>query len=250
MIFSILLPCFNEVLALPKVLADLESLLHALRSGLSHAPEILGQKILSLEVLFIDDGSTDGSADLIENWMRSQDSEWNLRLLRQRKNLGYGSALIRGISEAQGSWVGIYDCDATLDPKNLFDLGKSLRVHDIMGIGLRLHPNAEMPLHRKIGNQFFVVLVHLLYGDCPKDLTSGMRVLNRQWGIDRLPLLGPGLDFTLRLSLLALREKAGISEVEVPYRVRMGRSKLSALREGWKFLMTIFYFRCRVLKHV
>jgi hypothetical protein len=99
---------------------------------------------------------------------------------------------------------------------------------------------SEMPLVRRVGNLLFANLVSLLGAYRITDSSSGMRIVRRE----ALPLLYPlpdGLNFTPVMSTRALHEGIRWREVPIPYRERVGRSKLSVVRDGMRFLHTIVW---------
>jgi hypothetical protein len=99
---------------------------------------------------------------------------------------------------------------------------------------------SEMPLVRRIGNFIFANLVSLLANHRISDSSSGMRVIRR----DALPRLYPlpdGLNFTPVMSTRALHEDVCWKEVPIPYKERVGRSKLSVVHDGMRFLRTIVW---------
>jgi hypothetical protein len=100
-------------------------------------------------------------------------------------------------------------------------------------------PGSEMPLVRTIGNRIFAWILGALARRSVKDTASGMRVIRRD-ALDDLYPLPDGLHFTPAMSARALLEdKLRLVEVPMPYAERVGRSKLSVLRDGVRFLSVI-----------
>src|SRR5688572_31349454 len=95
--FSIVVPAYNEQGA---VVATLERALEAAR-GLDVGP---------VEVILVDDGSTDKTAELAAGVP-------GVRVLRHERNRGYGAAIKTGFAAAKGSWLGFLDADGTCDPR-------------------------------------------------------------------------------------------------------------------------------------
>jgi hypothetical protein len=92
---------------------------------------------------------------------------------------------------------------------------------------------------RIIGNQIFAMLLGVLSKRAVRDTASGMRVLRREALADLYPL-PTGLHFTPAMSARALLEgKLRLVEVSMPYAERVGRSKLSVVRDGVRFLDVI-----------
>lgn len=97
-----------------------------------------------------------------------------------------------------------------------------------------------MPWVRRLGNGFFAGLLSLLSAERVADSASGMRVIRRQ----ALPCLYPlpdGLNFTPVMSTRALHENLTVAEVPIPYQERMGRSKLSVVNDGQRFLSSMLW---------
>jgi hypothetical protein len=95
-----------------------------------------------------------------------------------------------------------------------------------------------MPRIRRVGNWLYAMLLGALSGRAVEDTASGMRVLRR----DALPALYPlpdGLHFTPAMSARAVMNDLPIVEIPMTYEERVGRSKLSVLRDGVRFLRSI-----------
>jgi hypothetical protein len=98
--------------------------------------------------------------------------------------------------------------------------------------------STEMPAIRRLGNTMFARLLTLIGRTVVTDSASGMRVFRR----DVLNLLSPlpdGLNLTPVMSTRAVHERITVAEVPIPYRERVGDSKLSVARDGMRFLQTI-----------
>ena len=100
-------------------------------------------------------------------------------------------------------------------------------------------PDSEMPLVRTIGNRIFAWILGALSKRIVKDTASGMRVIRRD-ALESLYPLPDGLHFTPAMSARALLEdKLNLVEVPMPYSERVGRSKLSVMKDGIRFLTVI-----------
>jgi hypothetical protein len=95
-----------------------------------------------------------------------------------------------------------------------------------------------MPRVRQIGNLVWANLLSFLGNRRVADPASGMRVLRRT-ALERLYPLPDGLNFTPVMSTRALHESLRVVEVPIAYHERVGRSKLSIVRDGTRFLTTI-----------
>lgn len=106
---SLVIPCYNEAETLGSVLDEVTK---------------LASDSLALELIVVDDCSTDGSADRAEKFSEEHPE---IRVLRHSVNRGKGAALRTGFAAATGDFVGVQDADMEYDPR---DYIKMLRVAD------------------------------------------------------------------------------------------------------------------------
>lgn len=187
----------------------------------------------AVEVIAVDDGSTDGS--LAE--ARAVDG---VRVLSHGANRGYGAALRTGFEAARGAWLAFLDADGTCDPAALAGMLAKARSEgwDVV-VGARLHEGACMPPVREAGNRLFRALLRLAGVRGVTDVASGIRVLSRE-AYRRMAPLPSGMSFTPAMSARALLDPAlSIGEVPVPYAERVGSSKLCPLCDGMMFMRVI-----------
>src|SRR5882724_9884051 len=99
---SIVIPVYNEEENLPPLWAELHEVLEGLH--------------LSFEVVFVDDGSRDRSAELIRGF---RDADARVRLVRLKANAGETAAVDAGFKAARGTWVVTMDADLQNDPQDI-----------------------------------------------------------------------------------------------------------------------------------
>ncbi len=222
---SIVIPAYNEEGAIQAVLDRMRTVAPALREA----------GLREWEIIVVDDGSRDRTAEIVAAYPE-------VRLIRHPVNRGYGAALKTGFAQARGEWLAFLDADATYPPEALPELyrvacaqGADLVVGSRMG-----GADSEMPLVRRVGNWGFAVLLRLLGGTAVSDSASGMRLLRREI-LERLYPLPDGLNFTPAMSARAIYENLRVIEVPIPYRERLGQSKLHPLRDGVRFLHAIVW---------
>ena len=222
-VLSVVIPAYNE----EKGIADIARRVLAVREGLSNVG-------VSLELLVVDDGSRDKTAQIASNIE-------GVRLIRHPKNQGYGAALKTGFGEASGELIGFLDADGTYPPEYFPQLCvEAINGTDLV-IGSRMAgAESKMPLTRRVGNLFFATLLSLLSHQHVTDSASGMRVFKREV-LERLYPLPDGLNLTPVMSTRALHEGIKIAEVPIPYSERVGRSKLSVIRDGRIFLQSMVW---------
>ena len=191
--------------------------------------------IRRLDVIVVDDGSKDRTAERVATYP-------DVQLIQHPTNRGYGAALKTGLNAGRADLLAFLDADGTYPPESFPDLCRAIveRNADLI-IGSRmLGRDSEMPLVRRIGNTIFATLLSIVGSRRISDSASGMRVL-RQEALDTLYPLPDGLDFTPAMSTRAVYEGVRMVEVPIPYKERIGRSKLNPLKDGVRFLRSILW---------
>ena len=224
-VLSVVIPAYNEEGGIAQIIERV----------LSTRPGLADVGVDDLELIVVDDGSHDGTAAVTTRYPK-------VRLIRHPTNRGYGAALKTGFSRARGNLLGFLDADGTYPPEHFPELCRVALEEDAdLVIGSRMAgAESEMPLVRRIGNFVFANLVSLLGNHRVSDSSSGMRVIRRE-ALPHLYPLPDGLNFTPVMSTRALHEDICWREVPIPYEERVGRSKLSVVRDGMRFLSTIVW---------
>lgn len=224
-ILSVVIPAYNEERGIEAIIERVLAQREPLRAS----------GIDELEVIVVDDGSADRTAERVQRYPE-------VRLIRHPVNRGYGAALKTGFSAARGELLAFLDADGTYPPEHFPELcGVLVRDGTDIVIGSRmLGSDSEMPLVRRIGNMLFAALLSLVGKRRVWDSASGMRVFKRS-ALAALYPLPDGLDFTPAMSTRALYENLAMVEVPIPYRERVGRSKLNVAKDGLRFLRSIVW---------
>lgn len=221
---SIVIPAFNEE---DGIQAIIERVI-AVRPGLVK----IGIEILDLIV--VDDGSHDRTSEIVAACPGA-------RLIRHSTNKGYGAALKTGFQAATGDLVGFLDADGTYPPEYFPLLCRAAMDGADLVVGSRRSgASSEMPFLRRIGNLIWATLVSLLSGRRVADPASGMRVFRAEILRNLYPLPN-GLNFTPVMSTRAVHEGVCLVEVPIPYKERLGQSKLNIITDGLRFLRTIIW---------
>lgn len=220
---SVVIPALNE----EDGIADIIERVLAIKEPLAEAG------VQNLELIVVDDGSQDRTPDIVAGYPE-------VVLVKHPVNQGYGAAIKTGFRQARGNLLAFLDADGTYPPEYFPHLCQPILKGDAdLVIGSRMAgADSEMPVVRRIGNTLFATLVSIISNRHVTDSASGQRVLRS----DMLSYLYPlpdGLNFTPVMSTRALHEQMRVIEVPIPYLERVGRSKLSVIRDGMRFLNSI-----------
>jgi len=196
--------------------------------------QIMRQAELSeVEIIVVSDGSTDRTVEVAKSFDE-------VKVIVFEVNQGYGAAIKEGWRLGSGTMLGFLDADGTCDPRYFAVLCETAMKEDAdIVLGSRLGPNSKMPKVRRFGNRLYALLLGLLCGRAITDTASGMRVVRRR-ALKYLYPLPDGLHFTPSMSARALLNDLRLVELPMDYSERVGRSKLSVVRDGIRFLQAIF----------
>ena len=222
---SIVIPAYNES----------DSIAQVIERVLAIEPQLAQAGVSGLELIVVDDGSCDTTAAIVRQYS-------NVRLVCHEANQGYGAAIKTGFCHATGNLLAFLDADGTYPPESLPELcRKAIECQADLVIGSRMSgQSSKMPWVRRLGNTFFASLLTLISNTRVADSASGMRVIRRECLADLYPL-PDGLNFTPVMSTRALHENLTIAEVPIPYDERVGRSKLSVIHDGQRFLSSMIW---------
>jgi len=217
---SVVIPCLNEA--------------ETISECVGRARAVLAESSLDGEVIVVDNGSTDGSGDLA----RAAGAT-----VVEEPRRGYGSAYLAGLDAASGEYIVMVDADLTYDFEEIPRFVAALENGAQLVVGNRMHdiqPGA-MPFLSRIGNPLLSGFLNVLHRTNVRDVHCGMRALRR----DVLPVLNlrtVGMEFASEMVIRATREHLDVREVPIALHPRVGESKLSPFRDGWRHLRVILVY--------
>jgi glycosyltransferase involved in cell wall biosynthesis len=212
---SIVIPARNEARTLPTLVTELAA----------QFPEA--------EILVVNDGSTDNTAELL--------TELPCRVIHNPYSMGNGAAIKRGSREAQGEILALMDGDGQHRPDQLarvldkFHSGE----YDLV-VGAR-RPEHHATRWRRAANGFFNRLASWMTGQRVLDLTSGLRVTRTRRFREFLYLLPNGFSYPTTSTMAFFRSgySVGYQPVEVVQRDSEASSHIRPLQDGMRFIIII-----------
>ncbi|MBL0421213.1 glycosyltransferase family 2 protein [Ramlibacter sp. AW1] len=226
---TILMPCLNEANTVGRCVQMARAFLAA--------SDITG------EVLVVDNGSSDGSAE--------RATAAGARVVRAEIR-GYGAALTEGIRQAQGRYVVMGDADDSYDFASLAPFVAQLRQGAQLVMGNRFRggiaPGAMPLTHRYLGNPVLSFLGRVFFRISIGDFHCGLRGFDRR-AIQQLALTTTGMEFASEMVAKAALARLRIAEVPASLRPD-GRGRpphLRTWRDGWRHLLFMLLYSPRWL---
>ncbi|MBU6497428.1 MAG: glycosyltransferase [Rhodospirillales bacterium] len=212
---AVLLPCWNEAVAIGRVVADFRAAL----------PEAV--------VYVIDNNSTDGTRDIA----RAAGAQVRREMLQ-----GKGHVIRRAFADIEADIYVLADGDDTYDAATAPEMVRLLceeRLDMVTGQRVTDIAAAYRPGHR-LGNRVLTGMVAAIFGNRISDMLSGYRVFSRRF-VKSFPALAAGFETETEFTVHALELKMPVGEVKTAYRDRPAgsASKLRTYRDGMRILHTI-----------
>jgi glycosyltransferase involved in cell wall biosynthesis len=183
---------------------------------------------LTFEIIPVDDGSTDGTADELASM-----SLEHVRLKRHPYNIGNGAAIKSGIRMARGRFILMMDGDGQHSAEDIGLLLPLAGQYDMV-VGQRTN-NSDTSMHRDAANGIFNLFASWVCHRPIRDLTSGFRIVRAEVARSFIDLLPNTFSYPTTLTLAVLRSGYSMAYVPIVTRARVGRSKISLFVDGARF---------------
>ncbi len=213
---SVVMPCLNEEKGLRICIDKI--------AGVFAAHGVPG------EIIVADNGSTDRSRQIAQ--------AAGARVVEEPVP-GYGSAYLRGLSEARGKYIIIADSDNTYDFNDIPRFLDALRAGRDFVMGSRfkgtIHKGAMPWAHRYIGNPILSWMTRMFFHTRLSDIHCGMRAFTRQ-AYQKMKLHTLGMEFATEMVVSAITNQLDIHEIPINYYPRQGESKLKSFSDAWRHI--------------
>lgn len=227
---SLIIPTYNEA---RRVVATVEQ-----------ARRFFRAQPYSSEIIVVDDGSTDGTADVVTRAFQ------DVSVIRYPDNRGKGYAMREGAKSAEGEICLVYDADASTPIEEIEKLWPEFERGASVVIGSRALPGSQVdvpqPRYRRIMGRVYNALLRMLGLTRFRDTQCGFKAFDRRVREDVIPLLvidGFGAD----CELLVAAEQQGLKVVEIPIRwINSMDSRVRAVRHTLAMILEVLRVRVRL----
>ena len=223
---AVIIPCYNE------------------RSSIEQALQRVLDVGLADEIIIVDDGSTDGTRDILA---RIADAGHpGLQVLLMERNQGKGAALRQGFAAASTDLLLVQDADMEYDPRDYPVLLKPLQegiATVVYGSRFLGGPRKAMYFWNMIANKCLTLLTNILYDAILSDMMTCYKVFRRELLAD-MPLRTNGFDFEPELTAKVLKRGIHIYEVPISYNGReWGEGKKIRAADSLPVMWTLIKYR-------
>ena len=222
---SVIMPVYNEAPTIEEIIDRVQAV------GLAD------------EIVIVDDGSTDGTRDILRDITSKND---DIQLIFHEENRGKGAAVRTGIDAVEGELVLIQDADLEYDPREYSDLLRPIRegrADVVYGSRFLGGPRRAMLFWHMIGNKLLTFVTNILYDTILSDMETCYKVFRTEV-IKPIKLRSRGFEFEPEITAKVLKRGIRIYEVPISYTGReYHEGKKITWQDGLLALWTLLKYR-------
>jgi glycosyltransferase involved in cell wall biosynthesis len=173
---------------------------------------------LATEIVIVDDGSKDGTRDILQK----MDGKKKIRVIMHEKNQGKGAAVVTGMKAAKGDILLIQDADLEYDPREYPALLKPIQegIADVVyGSRFLGGPHRVTMFWHQVANKLLTFMTNILYDSILTDMETGYKVFRRNV-IEGITIKAKRFNFEPEFTAKILKRKYRIFEVSISFNPR------------------------------
>jgi glycosyltransferase involved in cell wall biosynthesis len=221
---SVIIPVFNEQSTIEEILRRVNA-----------------QDIVT-EILVIDDGSTDGTREILA----SLDESEKLRVILHDDNQGKGAAVRTGFQNATGDVFLIQDADLEYDPRDYPKLIQPIEegIADVVyGSRFLGGPRRSVMFWHMVANRMLTFMTNLLYNTILSDMETGYKLFKREI-VEGMEIHANSFDFEPEFTAKILKKKVRVYEIPISFNPRdYEEGKKIGLRDAFQAVWTLIKYR-------
>jgi glycosyltransferase involved in cell wall biosynthesis len=240
---SIIIPIYNEAATLREILRRVRAVKVVVPTGFDADGNDNQRVRLEKEIVVVEDGSQDGSRQIVQE----EAARGDLRVFYHAHNQGKGAAVRTGLQNASGDFIIIQDADLEYDPREYRLLLHPMlegRADVVYGSRFRGGPTKTMFFMHMLGNRLLTLLTNILYDTIISDMETCYKCFRAEV-IRGIPLHARGFEFEPEVTAKVLKRGHRIYEVPISYTGREfdEGKKISPWRDGLKAAWTLIKYR-------
>lgn len=221
---TVVIPTYNEVNTIREILHRVE------------------QQGIAEEILVVDDGSSDGTREILE----SLNGSGPIRTIFHERNLGKGAAVRTGIQAARGDVIVIQDADLEYHPREIKSLLQPLEENladVVFGSRFLGAPRRPVMFWHMVANKILTLLTNILYNNILTDMETGYKVFRRSV-VEEMKLRANRFDFEPEFTAKVLKRKVRVFEVPITFNPRdYSEGKKIGLKDAFQAVWALIKYR-------
>ena len=244
---SVLIPCYNEIETIQEIVERVRAVRVVVRvrdgrHGLAELPDGTVELTLEKELVIVDDGSVDGTRDMLAELSLLPD----VFVYYHEQNKGKGAAVRTAIEKATGDIMIVQDADLEYDPRDYPALLQPIleeRSQVVYGSRFLGGPRKAMLFWHMMGNKLLTLFTNVLFDTILSDMETCYKMFTRQVA-QQLRLKSPGWGFDPEITAKILKRGYRIYEVPISYTGReFDEGKKISWRDGFTVMWTLLKYR-------